>query len=414
MFLASWSVAMASSLVFEAPAGPPTPREIDGFKTWLKGFHPDPNNEDNTWAVGHSGQAIEAAGILYEATGDIAFLDRMIEIASTGLSLRNDLAPAPVGHRPLWSGESTPAWGNGPTSGPGSTHAGPETGDVAGHIAYCAFLILKTRALADRPVPDGDPLHFGVTYAERARTLVRQLDTTVDGFVVPWFVRKTDYNRYYYPKDRRYVRSLTGQDNSGDPVPWNQQFMISHCLQRLAQCHELMHDEPARVAFYDACVSASLSWFLENVTSHSGSKNHGAYYTWHYSLDSSIHVEDVVHASVDLEGVYRAYSSGRYHAVLQRPHLQAFANDVVDVLPLGPNRWAGVVDGDSKEGHAVATDFPRPGLLVMLEFRPDAFGAFSRAAMAAKRTAIDPMAISHLLWARYRLSQIGESAGQRP
>ena len=410
--LVLWPATVAASpLVFEALTGPPTPREIAGFKTWLNEFRPDPNNENNAWAFGHSGQAIVAAGFLYEATGDIAFLNRMIELAGTGLALRNDLAPAPVGHRPLWPGESTPAWGNEPPGGPGASHAGPETADVAGRIAGCALLILKTPALENQIVPDGDPFHYGATYGERARSFVRQVDATADAFVVPWFVRKTDHNHYFYPKDRRYVRSLPGPDNSGDPVPWNQQFMVNHCLQRLAQCHELLHDEPARVAFYDACVSASIAWFLDHTETHRDAKGHGVYYTWHYALDASIHVEDAVHAGLDLEGLYRAYLSGRYGAVLPRAHLQAFANDVVDVLPLGPNRWAGTVDGDSKAGHAAVTDFPRPALLVMLEFRPDAFGFFAQAAMAAKRTAGDPTAIAHLLWVRSRLAQAGGPSG---
>ena len=405
------AVVSASPLVFESQTGPPTPREIAGFKTWLNEFRPDPNNENNAWAFGHSGQAIVAAGFLYETTGDIAFLNRMIALAGTGLATRNDLAPTPVGHRPLWPGESTPAWGNEPAGSPGASHAGPETADVAGRIAYCAWLILKTPALADRIVPDGDPFRFGATYAGRARNFVRLLDATADGFVVPWFVRQTDHSHYYYPKDRRYVRSLPGPDNSGDPIPWNQQFMINHCLQRLAQCHELLQDDPARVAFYDACVSASIAWFLDHTESHPGSKAHGVYYTWHYSLDDSKHVEDVVHAGLDLEGLYRAYLSGRYGAVLSRAHLQAFANDVVDVLPLGLNRWAGMVDGENKSGHAAMTDFPRPALLLMLEFRPDAFGFFANAAMTAKRTAGDPTAIAHLLWVRYRLSPTGGPAG---
>lgn len=395
--------AVASPLIIEAPAGPPTAREIAGFKTWAQEFRPDPDNVNNGWAFGHSGQALEALGRLYEATGDIAFLDRMIELASLGLSLRNDLAPAPLGHRALWPGDATPAWGNQPVAGPGGSHAGPETGDVVGRIAYAALLILQTPALADQVVPDHDPLHYGTTYGERARTLVRQLDVTEDRFIVPWFVRTKDHNHYYYPTDRRYVRSLPGPDNSDNPVPWNQQFMINGGLQRLAQCHELLKDDPARVTFYDGCVSASLAWFLERVETHRDTRVRGVYYTWHYALDESKHVEDAVHASLDLEGLSRAYASGRYGAVLRAEHMQAFANDVMDIMRLGGGRWAGTVDGEGKTGHAAITDFVRPNLLLALEFRPAAFPALAQATLAAKRTAGDPTAVANLLWVRTRL-----------
>ena len=395
----------ATPLLFAAPSGPPTAREIAGFKAWMEKFRPDPNNENDAWAFGHSGQALEALGLMYESTGDRAFLDRMVELASIGLAERNDLAPAPVGQRPLWPGPATPAWGNKAPGQENSSQAGPETADVAGRIAYAAYLILKTPSLAAEAVPDGDPGQFGRTYAERARTFVRLLDATEDGFVLPWFVRKSDHNRYYYPRDRRYVRSLSGEsDNSGRPLPWNQQFMLNNGLQRLAQCHAILQDDPARGVLYDACVSGSIAWFLSQTRPHDDPRFHGTYCTWSYSADDAGHIEDGAHAGLDLEGLYRSYLSGRYQAVLHRAELQAFANDVVDIKPHRPGRWARQVDGGSKAGHAASTDYPRPNILVMLEFRPEALPAFAEAALGAKRTAGDPTAIAHLLWVLYRLS----------
>jgi len=404
--LALPAAALASPLVFESPSGPLTLREIAGFKSWAQAFHPDADNQGDAWAFGHSGQALEALGLMYEATGDRDFLDRMIEIAGVGLAERNDLAPAPVGHRPLWPGISTPAWGNEAPGSAGAGHAGPETGDAAGKIAYAAYLILKTPGLDGVAVPDGDPGQFGKTYGERARTFVRLLDATEDQFILAWFVRKDDGDRFYYPKDRRYIQALGNErNNAGNAVPWNQQFMIDCGLQRLAQCHELLRDDPARIALYDACVRASLSWMLQSVTSHRDLGGHGVYYTWSYAADDAKHVEDSVHAGLDLEGLYRCYLSGRYAIVLNRSHLQAFANEVADVMSLGGGRFAGIVDGNAKGGHAVSTDFPRPDVLVVLEFRPDVFPAIAQAAMAAKRTAGDPTAVSHLLWVKYRLTQ---------
>src|SRR5882757_5228603 len=66
-FALLWSAtASASPLVFESLTGPPTSREIAGFKAWMSEFRPDPNNENNGCAFGHSGQALEALGLLYE------------------------------------------------------------------------------------------------------------------------------------------------------------------------------------------------------------------------------------------------------------------------------------------------------------------------------------------------------------
>ena len=235
----------ATPLVLETLSGPITPGEVAGFKTWMEKFEPDATNENDAWAFGHSGQALEALGYLYEATHEQAFLDRMIAIAGTGLAERNDLAHAPVGHRPLWPGVDTPAWGNQPADQGNSGHAGPESADVAGRIARAALLILKSQVLSEQIVPDADPFHFGKTYGERARTFVRLLDRTAEEFVVPYFVKKSDHNRFFYPRDRHYADSLSGaQNNSGNPIPWNQQLMIDNLFQRLAECHELLGDKP--------------------------------------------------------------------------------------------------------------------------------------------------------------------------
>jgi len=402
----SLRASAATPLVFETLSGPITPGEIAGFESWMEKFEPDATNENDAWAFGHSGQALEALGYLYEATHEQRFLDRMIAIASTGLAERNDLAPAPVGHRPLWPGVDTPAWGNQPAEQSNSSHAGPESADVAGRIARAAVLILKAPALSEQIVPDTDPFHFGKTYGERARTFVRLLDMTAEQFVVPYFVKTSDHNRFFYPRDHRYTDSLSGaQNNAGSPIPWNQQLMIDNLFQRLAECHELLGDKPDRVAFYDACVATSLAWFLGSTNSHSDSRAHGVYYTWSYAIDDAKHVEDGAHAGLDLEGLYRAYLSNRYQSVLGRSQMQAFANDVVDVMPESQGHWAGTVDGGGKGGHAAVTDYPRPNIILMLEFRPEAFPYFAKAALSAKRTVGDPTAISHLLWAKYRISE---------
>ena len=148
------------------------------------------------------------------------------------------------------------------------------------------------------------------------------------------------------------------------------------------------------MAYYDACVATSLSWFLGSTNSHSDGRARGVYYTWSYAIDDAKHVEDGAHAGLDLEGLYRAYLGNRYASVLSRAQMQAFANDVVDVMPESQGHWAGTVDGGGKAGHAAVTDYPRPNILLMLEFRPEAFPYFAKATLGAKRTVGDPTAIS--------------------
>lgn len=91
---------------------------------------------------------------------------------------------------------------------------------VAGHIAYAARLTLQNQKLWDLKVPDGDPNAFGATYRQRAIHYVRDLDRTMDSFILKWLVRP-DTLRYYTPNSQLYeAANKPGAGNQ--PVPWNQ------------------------------------------------------------------------------------------------------------------------------------------------------------------------------------------------
>lgn len=396
---------LASPLVFAggpslAPVGP---EEIGRFKAMLEGLQPGTSNVGNVWIYGKPGQQTEAMGDMYALSHDRAILDRMIVFADAAMSERNDLAPAPVGQRVLWTGAISPVWPNRPSSDPDAGYSATENGDIVGHIGYCALLILKSPELADRAVPDGDPHHFGKTYRERARTYVKLLDQTCDQFMVPWLVRASDQDRFYFTTTEAY-RKLSAISKAGQMVPWNQQFMMDNGFQRLAECHEVLGDDPARVARYDRYVSHSIAWMLTTVVRQADPKNGGTYYLWKYAIEEAKHIEDSNHTDIDLEGLYRSYLSGRYAAVLSRADMEAFANDNVDVMSLGGGKWAGHVDGHSDpKGHGSGTSYPRPNFLSVLEFRPDAYAYFA-GCVDADGHGSDPVEYARLLWIRNRIA----------
>ena len=83
-------------------------------------------------------------------------------------------------------------------------YSGSENGDVIAHIGYCAKLILKTTALATNSVGIGDPRGYGRSYRERALTYVREMDRSLDTFILPNFVSATDSNHYRWPESDSY------------------------------------------------------------------------------------------------------------------------------------------------------------------------------------------------------------------
>src|SRR4051812_24673367 len=170
-------VARAQALVIDSTSGPITPHEIDAFKAFMQTRNPPPNTwggpgQHNALGDGGPGRDVEAMGLMYEATGDVAILNRMIFFTDAFLAMRNDL---PGGeHRVMWTGIVDKLWPpEAPTGAaqPGQiTYAGGENSDTIAHIEYAALVILRTRALWSLTVPDGDPHGYGRTYLARART----------------------------------------------------------------------------------------------------------------------------------------------------------------------------------------------------------------------------------------------------
>jgi len=146
MNLITPSVVKAQQMVVESLNGPVTQKEIDAFKTYMTQKVQLPEKgSGNVWVFGYAGKAIEACGLMYEATHDIAILDRMIYYCDAALAGRNDLAPANKGGQlKVWTGKIEPVWPSG-TGRPAG--AGVEQGSVLAHMAFCAKLILQNPSI---------------------------------------------------------------------------------------------------------------------------------------------------------------------------------------------------------------------------------------------------------------------------
>jgi hypothetical protein len=113
-------------------------------------------------ADGYQGGDVEGMGLIYEATHQTSMLNTMITWCDTMMKYRND---QPAGeHRVMWDGVVEPVWPSKSTTDPEAGYAGSENGDVAGHIAYCAYLILNNQALANQTNAGAPfPLNYALT-----------------------------------------------------------------------------------------------------------------------------------------------------------------------------------------------------------------------------------------------------------
>jgi hypothetical protein len=239
----------AQRIIIESLNGSVTQNEIQAFKSFMQTRNISNNNVGNDWVYGDSGKDTEALGLMYEVTGDVAILDRMIQFADGALTTRNSATTG----RMIWTGRRELCWPNKDITAPDAGYCGTESGDVVAHIAYCAKLILQTPAIWNTPVGVGDPRGYGATYRARALKYITEMDRTIDTFLLRWFVAASDSNHFRYPDTPQYgALGERYERNRGDPVPWNQQTMLAGGFLRLADCHAILGDDPSRVTRYDA------------------------------------------------------------------------------------------------------------------------------------------------------------------
>jgi hypothetical protein len=326
-------------MLIENLGGPVSTNEIAAFRAFMQTQPADGDNNHNNWVYGNGGKNIEALGMVYEISGDREILDQMIRFADAALASRND----PATGRMIWTGRRELAWPNKPADAADAASASSESGDVIGHIGYCAKLILQSPAFWTNRVAIGDRNGFGATYRERAQTYIREMDRSIDTFMLPNFVSVTESNHYRWPDTDKFgalgPRNETGR---GKPVPWNQQTMISGGFLRLAECHELLNDDPVRVKkFYDI-VGANIDWFLGDL--HPYERDGHTVYDWGYSLGRK--GEDVPHGGYDIWGLCRAFETGKFD--IPAATMTNFANTLRYVIYDPTNKvFAMHVDGRS-------------------------------------------------------------------
>ncbi|KAI1465309.1 uncharacterized protein F4812DRAFT_438249 [Daldinia caldariorum] len=342
--------------------GPVTEEELKSFNDHVATLKPATDNKGNQWVQGHSGELTKAMGLVYQMAGQQETLDQMLRFCDAVLSERNDLAKAPVGQHKIWTGGIDPVWPNNITQNPIQTGGGE--GDPVGHLASCAYLILKTDKLYNQKVTTGDPHKYGATYLDRAKTYLKQADFSMTTHILKRLLDLSNGNKMYFAKDAPYM--------GGKPVPWNQQMMFNYAFMNLCNAHRILNDNPKLLAEYNSILTASIDWFFHGggVQTKKGKKG-SSVYDWGYTVPRTSG-EDSNHGALDVAGFYRTYIDG--HCGITANQMKPFANMFVDVMTLGDKRYAGTVDGRTDgEGHAKPTNNIRSGYLFLAEFRPDAY-----------------------------------------
>jgi hypothetical protein len=377
IMLAWVAAARGGELLIESIDGPVTAKEIAAFKDYMQAMQYRPDNNHNNMVYGKIGNAAEAMGMMYETTGDRQILDQLIKLADLMLAARNH----PQTGRILWTGNRELAWPNSPDSTDEYLYAGTENGDVIGHIVYPAKLILANQRLWNEKLADG------TTYQDRAKTYVCECDRTIDTYLLVHFVDPKT-NRYTFPTSPLYARlGDRAAKAMGKGVPWNQQMMLNNGFGRLAECHALLGDDPARVARYDAIVKTSCESFLASLV-HYDVNGHDCV-KWSYAADDpTLHyMEDTAHGGYDML-ILRAWRSGRYG--ITKESLLPFANTAMYVIRREDGTYASKVNGTGTTAKTLRTTY-----LPLCQFVPELWPGAAKADLA--RAMHDPLLTATIL-----------------
>ncbi len=325
-------------MVLEGLDGDVTTNECQSFVDKLHYLPPPPsNNIGNLMVDEKDGARIHGMQTFYAFTHDRRDLDMAMVWSDAFLHARND----PISGRFIWTGKRDLCWPNKETNDVQALHAGPENGDVIEHIVNTARLILEDPSVWTQAAPP-DRFGFGATYLDRAKTYVRECQRSAETTIVPWFVRRTkDGYRLYYPDSAGYFKS--SDENEKGPIPWNQQQELVGALLRLAQCHRLLNDGNTNIAHYEKITADTAHWFF--ATALPVSAHHRVCYLWPYVAPR----DPVTWPEVTTESDYDMFIFRAYQANLgpTRQQMQRLINTARFVMCLGPNRFAGKVNGTS-------------------------------------------------------------------
>ncbi|HXF11017.1 MAG TPA: hypothetical protein VN625_09540, partial [Desulfuromonadaceae bacterium] len=390
-FVAQGAVYMA----IDSLSGPITTNEIASFKNYMATQVPpetpwgDLNGTGhNAWCDFWGGTDLEAMSMMYEATGDIAILNKLVSWVDVCVSQRNDLLPASMGgQRVGWDGVIDKTWV--PENLSGTPMAGCEPGDTAAHIAYCIKLILQHPSIWNTTIPDGNPYGYGVTYLARAKTYLAKCDEANDDYLVKWFVVPGS-NLIRDPSDSRW---------KGQSVAINRQAMFFRGFARLAECHELLGDSPSRVAQYDAIANAAVNECLSGME-HAQIVNSDTVYTWGYYPWSTTFNESTGHAQYDVFGIYAAFNRKGNVYGISRAEVNPIAETLIDLIDLGNGHYAGNVDGTG-----TSTSYITDGWLTVADWDPRAYDTGAAADLASTRYRTTPSMEATILWMKNRRYQ---------
>jgi hypothetical protein len=396
----------SGKFVIDSLTGELTKHEVDTFISVASAISipttQSAGGSHNDLADGGGGTQLEAINLLCEATGDIPalanehvwLLDLAIKWSDVWLSHRND---QPLGEkRVMWTGQVDPIWPPNPAP---SKYAASEVGETVGILAFTALNILRTPAIANHTVPDGDPNHYGATYGARAKTYVSMLEFTMDKFFNAYFVDRTNFVIRHPVNQPEYETYSANNVNA-----WNREMMFLHAWQQLGQIHDLLGDDPAKADMYKKICVNTVAEFVKNAVP-TMAPDGTPVYDWGYGnygdwMHGSLHGEQLgIHAQYDIWGLTRTYRAG--YSSTTPEQMKRFADTVAHEIYISPGTYAGTVNRSGARTY----NFLPAGFMYLALYNHDVYKQAADADMKSGKQAGSADVEVSILWVKHQLAK---------
>jgi len=373
------------------PTGDVTKTDLARLKRSFKSLTPPRTNFKNN--LGLIRRNIDVLDMAYEMSGDIWFLDKMIECCDYMVDAQNG-----PGKYKCITGEYEYYWPTGFTFKDGEVFSNTalfSNGVIVGRLARVAKRILSDKKLADTKAGISDKFNFGKTYGERALTYMDRGTKTLDYLVKYCYDSETGL--MIYPEAYKYSNR---PDFVGIAPAWNRYFMMGVGFSNVASVMKMLDGDEAKIKLYDGITQKMVNEFfstIKTVNVH-GMKAYWWPYNYYFSPDRA---EDAGHAWFDIDLLMHFYRSQKYG--ISNKMMMPLANTYMEVMYQGKGRLSGNVGGSGK----VKTMPGGIGWLQLLEFRPEIYEIMVTHHMSHQK--LNGRDFGELLYAKHFFSQMHPS-----
>lgn len=293
------------------------------------------NNLNNgmTWT---DAWAIHSLSGMYNVTGDIVYLDKMIELVDEFESKKNNTDTGAVDY---YMKKRAPSWLSYiKTTDPdtGEKVVGPEvytnvvqTSMLLLPIVTCAKTILSEPRLLDKTTKNGG--FTGDTYGEKANYYIKSSLESVNFFIDNGWL---NYETYLLQDRSSRFKEYDEVTNPIEPLAFNRMLNMGRAMKELAIACEFTQKEEYDdyVELTDRMLFSMVDYLKQNMII--TEEDDTIQYLWYYKMRtySSLVYEDLGHLGLDIDCLHYFYSIDESHYGLTRLDFQAISNTVLHTV----------------------------------------------------------------------------------